>query len=287
MSSRRYDGVVLGGGPAGVATALALVEQGARILIVEGSHYEAARIGETLSPALAGPLRRLRLRETFEATGPLASFGIRSAWGSGHLRDRSYVFDPRGMGWHVDRRRLDAALAATAEARGAVVWRGQRCAFSHRSAGRWSLTLTDGVTTHEVFADVVVDATGRRASFARRRSNGRVIHDRLVAIVACLAGPHFRSQDAGPALVEAVEEGWWYSSAVPGDRLVLALMTDADLHPRAAISDLSYWTHQLGHRVSCWPTPPACWAAMAPVGSRSATRRPRMTLCRVMVCSVP
>jgi flavin-dependent dehydrogenase len=38
-------------------------------------------------------------------------------------------------------------------------------------------------------------------------------------------------------LVEAVENGWWYSAPVPGERLVLAYMTDADEIDRRLIGD--------------------------------------------------
>ncbi|HEX7637975.1 MAG TPA: FAD-dependent oxidoreductase, partial [Burkholderiaceae bacterium] len=46
----RVDVLVLGGGPAGCATALCLARQGHRVAVVERTRYEAPRVGETLSP---------------------------------------------------------------------------------------------------------------------------------------------------------------------------------------------------------------------------------------------
>ncbi len=38
-------------------------------------------------------------------------------------------------------------------------------------------------------------------------------------------------------MVEAVEDGWWYTAPMPGQRRVLAFFTDADLRTRRAMHD--------------------------------------------------
>ena len=43
------------------------------------------------------------------------------------------------------------------------------------------------------------------------------------------------------ALVEAVEFGWWYSALLPGHRMVIALMTDADLSREYQFNDEAHW----------------------------------------------
>ena len=51
-------------------------------------------------------------------------------------------------------------------------------------------------------------------------------------------------------LIEAVEDGWWYSAVLPDSRLVLAYMTDADLYAKARKqSTFSYlrMLHQTKH----------------------------------------
>src|SRR6185437_8208269 len=46
-------------------------------------------------------------------------------------------------------------------------------------------------------------------------------------------------------LVEACETGWWYSTVIPGGRLVLAWMSDSDIVHRTSSSRLGPWLAQL------------------------------------------
>ncbi len=113
-------------------------------------------------------------------------------------------------------------------------------------------------------APFVVDASGRRAVFARRHGARLVTEDRLVAAVAVFA------QCAGDqdttTIVEAVEAGWWYTSAIPGSRRVVALLTDGDLLPigirRAErFTELVATTHHVASLVDGQPEPPRLVAA--------------------------
>jgi len=73
------DVLVVGGGPAGTATALALRRYGFNVVVLERSDYKNTRIGETLLPAIREPLVNLGLWELFLSDSHLPSFGIHSA----------------------------------------------------------------------------------------------------------------------------------------------------------------------------------------------------------------
>ncbi len=125
-SDRPVDVIVLGGGPAGTATAIALARLGWSVTILERSHYESARIGETLPPDIKHPLIALGVWDRFLADNPLESPGISSAWGQAELYDNGFIVNPHGPGWHVDRRCFDAMLARATEELGVEVMRGAR-----------------------------------------------------------------------------------------------------------------------------------------------------------------
>jgi flavin-dependent dehydrogenase len=237
------DVLVIGGGPAGAATALACAASGTRVTVVERSARDAARVGETLPPDAAPLLRRLGIWECFVRDGHLPSPGVVSAWGDEQPYESDFIFSPYGSGWHVDRRRFDAMLATAAEERGAVVHRDARVlTCSPDPSGGWRVEVQSRGQTSCLRASFVVDATGRASWLSRRLGARRLDRDRLVGVVGV-----FSASAAGPAgdprlLLEAAEHGWWYSALMPNDRLTVAYMTDRDLLPQAPRDLDGFWS---------------------------------------------
>lgn len=247
-----YDVVVLGGGPAGSAAALALVQvrPELRVALVEASSFERPRIGETLAPGGRQLLEGLGVWEHVRGCA-LESFATSAVWGSDRRHDNEFLFSARGNAWHVERTPFDAALAAAAAANGITVHERTRfTASSKRADGRWELTLarsgedTPASDGENVVCDasVVIDATGRTACFASRQGAGRIVDDRLCGLARRFRVPHAADPTT---LVEAAQDGWWYSAAIPGERIIAAWMSDADLIRRAGLKDANRWTARL------------------------------------------
>ena len=212
-----FDVAVLGGGPAGAAAAISLRQRGHAVVLLERTHHDDWRPGESLTPRIRDPLQTLGVWDTFNnCLTPAPAHAIHVSWG-GESHDRDAIFDAWGHGWTVDRRRFDNMLVDAAEAAGAVVRRGVPHISVQGEPGAWRLA---GAT-----ARCVLDATGRTARVARTLGAEWRAHDRLVGIVARV----HTSREPSPILhIEAAEHGWWYSAPLPGGALVVAFMTDAD-----------------------------------------------------------
>lgn len=222
--------VVVGGGPAGAATAISLVRLGLRPILIEAASGPAAKVGESIPPSANPVLDHLGLTHRMSRAA-LPSYANRSVWGSTVPVEQDFVFGTTGTGWRVDRARFEEELASAALQAG-VDWRyGTRLVgCSRREPRGWTLRLVDRTGPHTLRAEVVVDASGRAARVARLLGVRRVRYDRLVGVIAYGdASPDRADRCDSAVLVEAVAEGWWYSLALPGDRLVVAFMTDADL----------------------------------------------------------
>lgn len=218
---------VVGGGPARAAAAIGLARCGLRPVVLDCGRAGGEKVGECLPP-LANPLLDvLGLTGRLEAAGHLRSHGIRAAWGLADLAERDFLFGRLGPGWHVDRTTFEAELAEVAREAG-TEWRvSTRVTRVARDGDRW-MVLTDSPGGN-VATDFVIDATGRRAIVARRLGVRRVYFDRLVGAAAVLSGPAPTEAPGLVSLVEAVPDGWWYSAPLPGGRLTVLFMTDADL----------------------------------------------------------
>jgi flavin-dependent dehydrogenase len=240
------DVVVLGGGPAGVSTAMVLAESGISVLVVERSGYTELRIGETFPPAIQCALVPLGLWESFISSRHLPSSGTCSAWGRDELQEYNFFFNPYGHGWHVDRRAFDASLALAAEARGVRFARDSRILDVEQQprSGGWRLSVGSTDCSFDVKTSFLVDATGRASVLARRLGATRSLLDGLIGMYRFYKETSQQAIEA-LTLIEAVEGGWWYSAPLPGGRVVAAYMSDADLCARDALRDLSCWNVHL------------------------------------------
>lgn len=224
------DVVVLGGGPAGLATAIELRQSSAlEVVVVEARGAPSERYGESLPPDIIVALDRLGVSAAFRADGHLPCPGSVSAWGSDRPGFNDFILSPLGPGWHISRARFEAMLRARALDCGASVRTNTRAVDAAPTDDGFELTLrrADG-RCDVVRTSWVVDATGWRAWFARRQGAARTEVDRKVAIVrfARIRSGSFTAQ----TIVEATPEGWWYCARLPGDRITTAFVTA----PRAA-----------------------------------------------------
>jgi flavin-dependent dehydrogenase len=225
-TSASFDVVVAGGGPAGSATALDLSRRGFRVTLIEKSAYENFRVGETLPPEIRRLLTELGVWERFMACDRIESHGIRTAWETPIARHHDFLYNPYGCGWHVERAGFDAMLAgAAADAGAELIVSARITALDEDVNGQWLLEVAAGGKQRTLHGRLLVDATGRKASIARKLGCGVQAVDRLVGAVAVLP----RSEAEHWTLIEAVENGWWYSAPLPRDGTVFAYMTDSDL----------------------------------------------------------
>ncbi len=200
--------IVVGGGPAGAAAAIALAERGLAVALFAHRRGANPLIGETVPPSIMRPLVRLGLWETFVAAGHRPSPGTVVIWGNAEPFESEFIVNPYGTGWHLDRERFDGMLLCAAQAAGAEV----------------RLAAAADV---EAQAPWIIDATGRASWLARRHGIRRHSLDRLVALV------RFGSLECSDdrMFIEARSGGWWYAAALPRDRVIVAYFTDSDLLP--------------------------------------------------------
>ena len=123
MRARDDAVLIVGGGPAGLATALELAHRHIAAMVVERSAYDDLRIGEHLTPP--GVLDSGRSIPPF--LGPAGvhgeSAGVTAYWGSETANHTDYFLHPGQHGLNLSRPRFDADLARAAESSGVTIFR--------------------------------------------------------------------------------------------------------------------------------------------------------------------
>lgn len=238
--------LVVGGGPAGLATASALARKGLGVSVVERSDYRDMRIGEHLAPAALQSLRAMGFPGPDSEDAHMCSSGVDAWWGGPIASHMDYFFHPAGRGFNLSRPLFDASLAEKCREDGAAILTPARLVRADWKRSRWVVELNVREEAVVLQPRFIVDATGRSAAFAR--AHGSVIHgeDRQIAVVAVGYNRIDADEGGGRVLIESAETGWWYFAPLSAGRCVCMFVTDANLlHSRAEARLTLWWKQQV------------------------------------------
>lgn len=250
---------IVGGGPGGVATAIALANAGMRDVLLfdngcpsndngcpsndNGCRSTTSRpvIGETIPPAATPLLRRLGIINGAEFPGHLRNRGSQSVWGSGAVGFNDFMLDPAGVGYHLDRTRFNAQLKETAAVAGVRLISSAHLRTVRMTGGEAQLTFNlpagERLKCQTGFA---VDATGAPAAVARRIGVARNVMDNLISLCALINTVPYSPID-DYTLIEATESGWWYGARLPDNRLILSFTSDPETLRQFKLYDVERW----------------------------------------------
>ncbi len=169
----QHDVIVIGGGPAGAATATLVARQGRRVLLLERERFPRFRIGESLMPATYWSLERLGVIDKMRGSAFPRKHSVQF-----YLKDgrptRPFYFSETdahesSITWQVeradfDRMLLDHAAESGVDVRQEVAVREVLFDGDRATGVRAEFP---GRMQQELVARVIVDATGQSALLSR------------------------------------------------------------------------------------------------------------------------
>jgi menaquinone-9 beta-reductase len=191
--SRRCDVLVIGGGPAGTSTAVALARHGVDVVLVDRAHFPRPKpCAEYLSPEASRILDAMGALDAVEESGAARLRGVVVRAPNGSLIHGEFLsghgyrpFSDRGLS--VRREVLDQVLLDRARAAGVRVHEGVRATGLRVDGGivRGADLLADGGRSADIDANLVVGADGLRSIVARRLGLSRAARwPRRLALVS-------------------------------------------------------------------------------------------------------
>ena len=222
----RFDVAIVGGGPAGTATAIVLARHGYRVALIERCGLPRARQAEALSPSAASLLDGLDLAGALDRASVFVPRTTLLHWRD-HIET---VEHSHGRATIIDRRVFDEALLERATSVGVEVFRPVRALQPVRGEPRWLLPLRGAKGSETITTRFFVDASGR-ASYLRAR------HLRRGAPTTALHAVYGGSMRAFDEMrVEAVARGWLWGVPCGPNRVAVVAFVDRDEAARLTAS---------------------------------------------------
>ena len=213
------DVAVIGGGPAGSATATMLARQGWRVALLERERFPREHVGESLLPASMPVLEELGAMEAVQAAGFLPKYGATMIWGrdpepwSWHFRETSIQYPHAYQVWRPS---FDHILLQNARSHGIDAQEGCRVIaveWPPESSGATVRYVSDTHGQCTLDARFVVDASGQAALLAQQ--TGTRHWDSFfqnLAVYAYFEGAApLPSPDENNIFIEAFEHGWFWT----------------------------------------------------------------------------
>jgi flavin-dependent dehydrogenase len=217
LETLHADYLVVGAGPAGSTVARLLALKGRAVIVADPGSPAANRL-ELLAPASLSTVAAVGLEPLLDDPAVARRcLGIRRTGGSGEQDYEDFLCHPYRVGYVIDRARFDERLRAAAVAAGVTFCR-LRASGVTPDAGV-SFRATDSSATTVLFADVIIDATGRAAAIARRKGARVTARDRMVAELTDDMPDDAVAETASWLDYRSDGSSWSYDIRGPGGRI--------------------------------------------------------------------
>jgi len=237
----QFDIVIIGGGISGCCTAMftAALLPYVRIAIIEGTSREPGsfKVGESLASSSKTYLHQLgvlnRIEEEIKQGNINKCFGNQSCWGSDELHGIDFMASAYGDGFHLDRVLFEKILADAAKERKNITWipkKAEKLTRIDGSDSKWKIQCAD---SSEVLSSILVDASGRLCMIQKclgKEQMERINLDKMISFMGLFSmEENAKEDDFHYSVVEATEDGWFYSSLLPSKKRIIIFHTDDDL----------------------------------------------------------
>ncbi|MHC4400448.1 MAG: NAD(P)/FAD-dependent oxidoreductase [Planctomycetota bacterium] len=236
-ADRKYDVVIIGGGPAGATAAAVLADKGRRVLVLERDKFPRYHVGESLLPFCYFPLERIGMIDKMKASSFPRKHAVQFVTMEGKVSTPFYFFKhldhEAATTWQVLRSQFDEMLLDNAQEKGADVLCETEARALLRADGRVEgvVAVNKDGSRLEAPAPMTIDASGRQA-FAITRNGWRKQDPELDKVAAWT---YFRGAkrdpglDAGSTTIAYLpEKGWFWYVPLPDDIVSVGIVAEKD-----------------------------------------------------------
>lgn len=225
---QNYQVIIVGGGPAGIATAITLSARGISNCIIEAQTTPVAKPGEAIPPNAKPLLKQLGIDHLVKHPKHLAYYGNKSCWGTAILEQEEFIQSVYGHGYLLDRLFFEQQLRDYISNFKCDFFQGYKLKKVSKTDSGITVLIDNGINSQTIRGKFIVDATGRKASVCHQLGIHKQTIDTQFALT--FKGTLTATMEH-QIMVEATENGWWYIAPQQNQELTLMFFTLQELLP--------------------------------------------------------
>ncbi|MGH8093915.1 MAG: NAD(P)/FAD-dependent oxidoreductase [Chthoniobacterales bacterium] len=264
MPHKKHAVIILGGGPAGAATAMYLLRHGIKPVIVERDDHPRYHVGESLTGATAIALKNLGLGPQIEAQHYPVKHGAifygpdgKNDFWVGLVRRNENNEQVPNSTWNVMRGSFDKILFDAAVERGATWIKATALApiVKDDAVVGLSIRTPDGAKEN-LYSDVLIDASGCATFLANHRVTGKKVpgnSDKQIALFTQFAntirdnGSELHQQPGNTLLYYQARHYWAWFIPVSDELTSVGVVFRTEYYKRAGMSKEQMMLHECRH----------------------------------------
>ena len=223
-----YQAIIVGGGPAGIATAITMLSKGIDCCVIEAHKTPVRKSGEAIPPNAKPLLKQLGILSLVEHEKHNIYYGNKSCWGNDLLEQKEFIADRLGHGFLLNRLHFEKQLQELYKSTNSSFYSGYKLKKVVSVEEEVITTIENDTETITLKSKFIIDATGRKASVCRHLG---VQKESLDSQFAITFNVKLSSEIPHEILVESTKNGWWYVAPFAKNEVTMMFFTLKKLIP--------------------------------------------------------
>lgn len=220
--------IIVGAGPAGLASSLTLSAYKIAHCIVDATTSAVQKPGDALPPNAKPLLKQLGILGLLESPGHIPYYGNKSSWGVAELHEKEFIDGVYGHGYLLDRLHFENQLRELVQNNLTPFYAGYKLKNVQIKDSLVEVNIQKKSKNKKIQASYIIDATGRKASVCRHLG----IRKKELDTQLTVSFWHRPKQKIPRQIwIEATENGWWYLSPNADNQVNCMFFTLKELTP--------------------------------------------------------
>ncbi|AGC78242.1 flavin-dependent dehydrogenase [Nonlabens dokdonensis] len=229
MNKEKYDVIIAGAGPSGLAASLTLSAYGISHCIIDANEAAVPKPGDALPPTSKPLFKQLGILGLLESKKHIPYYGNKSIWGTNIAHQKEFIENKHGHGYLLDRLHFENQLRELVQEKQTPFYKKHQIKRITQNEDQLEISMFHNSTKPQLQASYIIDATGRKASICRHLG---IVKEEMDQQMTCTFWHESAHKIERQIWIEATENGWWYLSPSSDNKVNVMFFTLKELIPK-------------------------------------------------------